>query len=83
MSHSGFCFLELHVPLVFPLSQDHVLVFTAWLINKGLKSSTISSYLAALGQLHLSLAAPIPNIRSNLVLQILRGRTNLDAIAPT
>ena len=77
------CFLELHVPLILPLTQDHVLTFTAWLINRGLKSSTISSYLAALRQLHLSLASPIPNIRSDLISQILRGKTNLDAISPT
>ena len=76
------CFLDLQIPLSLPISQNQVLVFTAWLINRGLKSSTISSYLAALRQLHLSLGTQIPDIRSELVSQVLRGRSNLDSITP-
>ena len=76
------CSQELQIYMSIPLTQDHVLIFTAYLLNRGLKSSTISSYLAGLRQLHLSQGTSIPNIRSDLVSQILKGKTNLDALSP-
>ena len=76
------CSQELHIYMSIPLSQDNVLIFTAFLIKRGLKSSTISSYLAGLRHLHLSQGTSIPNIRSDIVSQILKGRANLDALSP-
>ena len=76
------CSQELHMYMSIPLSQDNVLIYTAYLLNRGLKSSTISSYLAGLRQLHMSQGTSIPNIRSDIVSQILKGKTNLDAFSP-
>ena len=76
------CSLSLNIPMSLPLSQDNILIFSAYLLNRGLKSSTISSYLAGLRQLHMSQGTSIPNIRSDIVSQILKGRSNLDALSP-
>jgi len=75
------CSRELHMMMPIPLSQDNVLIFTAYLLNRGLKSSTISSYLAGLRQLHLSHGASIPTIRSDIVSQILKGKANIDSVS--
>ena len=77
------CSSETNSNFSLPLTTSDILTFTAWLLNRGIKSSTISSYLAGLRQVHLTNGHVIPEIRSDLVSQILKGQSHLDSISPT
>ena len=76
------CFSENNLPLNFPLSQKHILLFLAWLTKRERSASTINSYLAALRQLHLSLGLEIPTIRTDLINQLLTGKKNMEFCNP-
>lgn len=76
------CCNSLNIPLAYPVSQQIILSFIAWLDTRGISASTISSYLSAVRQVHLSLGLPIPTIRSDLVQQVLSGKKKLDATTP-
>ena len=72
------CCSESNLPLTYPLSDSTILSFIAWLNNRGLKASTINSYLAGIRQIHLTLGLTPPMIRSELVNQLLSGKKKLD-----
>lgn len=63
-----------------PLEEKDVLLFIAWLMERGLQSRTISSYLSGLRMMHLSQGVYVPVLRSDLVKQILEGRLHFDAV---
>lgn len=68
--------------LELPLSNCSVLVFVDWLIRKrGVKATTVNSYLAGLRQLHIVKGLEEPQLRSGQVQLILRGQANIDATA--
>ena len=46
------CSEETNVIFSLPLTHSDILSFTAWLLARNIKSSTISSYLSGLRQLH-------------------------------
>ena len=75
------CAVETSTDMNLPLSEKQVLIFIAWLIERGLQSRTISSYLSGLRMIHLSQGIFIPILRSDLVKQILEGRVHLDNIS--
>ena len=74
------CFKNCEIP--FPLPHSYILTFVSWLNNRNLSASTINSYLAGLRQLHLAKGLQLPNIRSDLVNQILAGKKNVDLLLP-
>mgnify|MGYP003891633467 CR=1 FL=1 len=76
------CCTETNSSFSLPLSSTDILTFTAWLLNRGVKASTISSYLSGLRQVHLSNGIDIPIIRSDLISLILRGQSHLDNLSP-
>lgn len=76
----GRCAEETGCDMSLPLAEKQVLLFIAWLIERGLKSRTISSYLSGIRMAHLSRGVYIPILRSDLVKQILDGRLHLDHI---
>ena len=61
-----------------PTTQDIALSFTAWLLNRGVGTSTIKTYLAGLRQAHLSQGLNPPKLHSDLTSQVLQGKFNLD-----
>jgi len=75
------CCTETNSHFSLPLTNADILTFTAWLLNRGVKSSTISSYLSGLRQVHLSKGVDIPLIRSDLISQVLKGQSHLDSIS--
>lgn len=72
------CCSETNTPLTYPLSENTVIIFIAWLNNKGLKANSINSYLSGLRQIHLTLGLNPPIIRTDLVSQLLAGKKKLD-----
>lgn len=77
------CSDETGITFSLPLTCTDILSFTAWLLSRDVRSSTISSYLSGLRQMHLSNGLIIPEIRSDIVNQVLRGKANFDAVHPT
>ena len=77
------CFQDLGQTVSFPLNQNHICLFVGWLHKRKLASSTISSYLAGLRQLHLTAGLTPPIIRSDLVKQILSGKIHHETISPS
>ena len=74
------CFKDQDIP--FPIPESYIMTFVSWLNGRNLSASTINSYLAGLRQLHLTKGLQIPNIRSDLVNQILTGKKNVDLLHP-
>ena len=64
--------------ITFPTSKDTVLSFTAWLLAKGVGTSTVNTYLAGVRQAHLTMGMEPPNLHTNLVNQVLQGKQNLE-----
>ena len=76
------CFTELGIDATFPLNQEQVFLFVGWLHLRKLAVSTINSYLAGVRQLHLTAGLSPPLLRTNLVSQVLSGKSHLDAVTP-
>ena len=74
------CGEETGVRMSFPLAEQQVLVFIAWLIDRGLSASTMETYMAGIRQTHLANGVCLPILRTPLVKQILEGKKHLDAI---
>ena len=63
----------------WPMQTDDTLVFIYWLIEKrGVKVSSVNSYLAGVRQLHINKGMDPPKIRTELVKQTLKGRLNIE-----
>ena len=74
------CELETGSSMGFPLAESQVLIFIAWMIERGLAASTMDSYLAGIRQTHLASGENLPLLRTPLIKQILEGKKHLDSI---
>lgn len=74
----NLCFGELGKSISLPLSQPDLIIFIAWLGNRGISASTINSYLSGIRLVHLTKGLETPILRSGLVNQLLAGKKNLD-----
>ena len=62
-----------------PLTEEDIVIFISWLIEKrNLKSTTINGYLSGLKPLHVRKGMEPPNIRTSIVTSLLKGKTNMD-----
>jgi integrase len=78
----GKCSQETKTPMDLPLTESKILTFIDWLARiRGLKCTTINSYLAGIRQLHIITGLPAPVLRSDLVKLVLKGISNLNGIA--
>ena len=76
------CAKDSQVTMDIPLTNRQILIFIDWLARvRGLKSSTINSYLSGIRQLHVVQGIDPPLIRSGIVNLVLKGITNRDGIA--
>ena len=65
-----------------PLSDSCLLEFVGWLMGtRGLKAGTINSYISGIRQLHILKGMDAPQLRTNLVKLVLKGKKNMDNIA--
>ena len=75
------CQKDTKTSMELPLSQSQILIYIDWLIRvRRVKSTTISSYLAGIRQLHLVKGIEPPNIRSAAVRMVLKGKGHMDSI---
>ena len=70
------CQTETGLTITFPLTNDQVLTFVGWLLQRNLSSDTINSYLSALRQRYIQLGLDPSSIRSDMVKQLLKGRNH-------
>lgn len=75
------CESETKVDLSLPFDQKKTLIFIDWLARtRGLKRSTINSYLAGIRQLHIIQGLEEPTMHTGLVKLVLRGLANKEGI---
>ena len=64
-----------------PLSEEDCLEFAGWLLEvRKVKTSTVSSYLSGLRQLHIMKGMEPPMVRSGLFKFLMKGRKNMENI---
>ena len=64
----------------WPMTKSNTYLWIYWLVEeKGLKAATVSSYLAGARQLHVAKGLEPPQLRDNIVKDILKGRSNMEA----
>ena len=74
------CNQELGTTLGLPMSETDTTIFVGWLLDKGLSSATISSYLSGLRQKQISLGLGGDSLRSPLINQVITGRKNQENV---
>ena len=72
------CISETGMSGSFPVSEQDVLCFIAWLVTRGLTGASIEAYLSGIRTAHLSRGINPPTIRSDLIKTVLAGRHNVD-----
>jgi hypothetical protein len=76
------CALESKTAMQLPLIERQILIFIDWLARvRGLRSTTINTYLSGIRQLHIVQGIDPPVFRTGLVKLVLKGITNRDGIA--
>ena len=63
----------------FPLTEDQVFIFVAYLLDLNLKSTTINTYLSGLRTWHLTRGHCVTNLRPDVIKALLSGKANQDA----
>jgi hypothetical protein len=77
----AMCSKQTSRKMEFPLSEGDILEFTGWLMyERKVKAGTINSYLSGLRQLHILKGMDPPQLRTNTVNLVLRGKKNMDNI---
>ena len=69
------CLTETNNNISYPLSNNNIITFIAWLHKRNLSLSTDYSYLSAIRQAHLSLVLDSPTIRTTELRNIRVGCT--------
>ena len=80
INHLETCQTETGGDLSLPFDSTKTLKFVGWMEAKGLKSSTMSTYLSGLRMFHLSLGYNEPCLREPLVKLVLKGQGNYDKV---
>jgi len=75
------CFDSRNTIVSYPLSQGDLLIFISWLNNRGLSPTTISSYLSGIRLIHLTVGLEAPDLRSDIVSQVLTGAKHINAVS--
>ena len=64
----------------WPMTKENTYMWIYWLVEeRGLKATTIGNYLSGVRQLHVAKGLEPPQLRDNLVKDILKGRSNMEA----
>ena len=75
------CFDSRNTIVSYPLSLGDLLIFISWLNNRGLSPTTISSYLSGIRLIHLTAGLEAPDLRSDIVSQVLTGAKHINAVS--
>ena len=63
-----------------PLSGETILAFSGWILNTGISSATLDTYLCSLRMLHLVKGMDPPTLRTQLVSSVVKGGKNKDLL---
>ena len=75
------CAKDTKTQMELPLNNRQILIFIDWLARiRGLKGTTINTYLSGIRQMHIVQGLEPPIIRTGLVSLILKGLANRDGI---
>jgi hypothetical protein len=80
VNHLGRCQNETGMNMNLPFDLKKTLTFVGWMEARGLKASTMSTYLSGLRMYHLATGVEIPCLREPLVQLILKGQDNYDKV---
>jgi integrase len=73
------CCREKGIELVLPVSESTVVSFVLWLaFDRGVSSATISNYLSGIRNMHIVRGVACPEIRSDKIELLLKGKKNLE-----
>jgi hypothetical protein len=81
INHVGRCQEETGVDMTLPFTLDKTLEFIGWMRDRGLKSSTMSTYLSGVRMYHIAVGHHEPCLREPLVKLILKGQRNIDKLS--
>jgi Phage integrase SAM-like domain len=74
------CCKEKGIRLEWPVTESMITKFVLWLaFSRNLSSGSISTYLAGIRQAHLNKGMPCPEIRSDKINQLLKGKANMES----
>lgn len=74
------CCVENSINLDWPVAEKTILLFVHWLLKiRKVGGSTVESYLAGIRCAHIAKGLPTPQIRTDLINLIIRGKKNLQA----
>jgi len=74
------CCEDNNIPYEFPVAEKTILVFVHWLLKvRKVSGSTVESYLAGIRCAHISQGLAAPQIRTDLINLIIRGKKNIQA----
>ena len=72
------CTLETGISGSFPVKEQEVMIFTAWLLSRGVCGATINCYLSGLRTAQLAAGINPPPMRTEILKTVLTGQNNLD-----
>ena len=80
INHLGRCQEDTNHSMELPFNTAKMLTLVGWMIQRGLKSRSISSYISALRMYHIALGYNEPVLREPMVKLIMKGKENWDTV---
>ena len=81
MRHLERCQEETGMEMQLPLEKKHVLAFVGWLLcRRGVRGTTVESYLSGLRSVHLTQGFDVPCLRPDVIKSVINGAKNMAAI---
>ena len=80
INHLKRCEQESGIDMSLPFNTAKMLCFVGWMIKRGLKSRTMSTYISGLRMYHLAIGFNEPILREPIVKLILKGKENWEYV---
>ena len=74
------CERETKQSMDLPFDGNKMLTFVGWMITRGLKGYSMSSYISALRMYHIAMGYNEPVLREPIVKLILKGQSNWEMV---
>ena len=80
INHLTRCQQETGADMSLPMNTCQILTFVGWMIKRGLKARSMSTYISGLRMYHLALGFNEPTLREPMVKLILKGKENWEVV---
>ncbi len=80
VNHLARCQGETSQNMELPFDITKMLTLVGWMIKRGLKASSMSTYISALRMYHIALGHNEPVLREPIIKLILKGKSNWDMV---